>query len=179
MAGITELAPAIPLLPFASFVIALTAAVFAPTVLPKRGAIPGIVATGGSLLLSAWALLAVRGGTVVNEELLTWSVAPGFEHDLHFGVLVDPLSALMLVIVSLVAFLVHVFSLGYMNAEGETGLNRYYAELGLFTFSMLAFVFSGSGCARTCSSASGSASRGRRRLRRRRSWSPASGTTSS
>ena len=59
---------------------------------------------------------------------------------LHFGVLVDPLSAMMLVIVSLVAFLVHVFSLGYMNAEDEPGLHRYYAELGLFTFSMLFFV---------------------------------------
>jgi len=41
---------------------------------------------------------------------------------LHFGILLDPLSTMMLVIVSLVAFLVHVFSLGYMNDEGETGL---------------------------------------------------------
>ena len=139
MVTITELVPAIALLPFASFVIALTAAVFAPNVLPKRGALPGIVATAGSLGLSLWALWAVGGGNVINESLLTWATAGGLE--LHFGVLVDPLSALMLVIVSLVALLVHVFSLGYMNDEGETGLPRYYAELGLFTFSMLAFVY--------------------------------------
>ncbi len=55
--------------------------------------------------------------------------------NLHFGIFLDPLSAMMLVIVSLVAFLVHIFSLGYMNDEGETGLPRYYAGLGLFTVS--------------------------------------------
>ncbi len=49
---------------------------------------------------------------------------------------------MMLVIVTLVAVLVHIFSLGYMNDEGETGLPRYYAGLGLFTASMLAFVVS-------------------------------------
>jgi NADH-quinone oxidoreductase subunit L len=137
MAG--ELYPAIALLPLASFVVALTAAAFAPTILPKKGALPGIVATAGSLGLSLWAYWSVSNGDVVNEELLTWVAAGDLE--LHFGILVDPLSALMLVIVSLVALLVHVFSLGYMNDEGETGLHRYYAELGLFTFSMLAFVF--------------------------------------
>jgi NADH-quinone oxidoreductase subunit L len=46
----------------------------------------------------------------------------------------------MLVIVTLVSLLVHVFSLGYMNDEGETGLPRYYAGLGLFSASMLGFV---------------------------------------
>jgi len=46
----------------------------------------------------------------------------------------------MLVIVTLVSFLVHIFSLGYMNDEGEVGLPRYYAGLGLFSASMLGFV---------------------------------------
>jgi len=46
----------------------------------------------------------------------------------------------MLVIVTLVALLVHVFSLGYMNDEGETGCPRYAGGLGLFTASMLGFV---------------------------------------
>jgi NADH-quinone oxidoreductase subunit L len=50
---------------------------------------------------------------------------------------------MMLLIVSLVATLVHVFSLGYMNDEDETGLPRYYAGLGLFTASMLGFVVAG------------------------------------
>ncbi|WP_318570154.1 NADH-quinone oxidoreductase subunit L [Salinigranum marinum] len=137
MAGILDFAPAIVLLPFFSFVIAL----FAGRYMPKGGAFAGIAATGGSLLLSVATVLSVAGGGAYNETIYTW--AEGLEAvDLTFGLLIDPLAAMMLVIVSLVAFLVHVFSLGYMNDEGETGLPRYYAALGLFTASMLGFVVS-------------------------------------
>ena len=131
-----EVAPAIAIFPLASFVIAL----FAGKYLPKRGALAGITATGGSLLLSLWVMLTVAGGATYNEAVYTLVATPN-SFDLHFGLLLDPLSALMLVIVSLVSFLVHIFSLGYMNDEGEEGLPRYYAGLGLFSFSMLAFVF--------------------------------------
>jgi len=135
---IFDAAPAIALLPFVSFLIALAAGKY----LPKRGALAGIIATAFSLLLSVWLLITVAGGETHHETLYTW-IAGGEAAgavELTFGILIDPLSALMLVIVSLIATLVHVFSLGYMNDEGETGLPRYYAELGLFTFSMLAFV---------------------------------------
>jgi NADH-quinone oxidoreductase subunit L len=129
-----DYAPAIALLPFASFVIAL----FAGRFMPKRGALAGILATGGSLVLSIWMALSVAAGNTYNQILYTFVSPESFE--LHLGVLIDPLAALMLIIVSLVAFLVHVFSLGYMNDEGEIGLPRYYAGLGLFTASMLGFV---------------------------------------
>ncbi|MDL5363679.1 NADH-quinone oxidoreductase subunit L [Halalkalicoccus sp. NIPERK01] len=133
-----EYAPLIALFPLASFVIALVAGEY----LPKKGGLVGIAATGGSLLLSIWAMLRVAGGEVYDETLYTWVAGAGGETvSLSFGLLLDPLSTMMLVIVSLIAFLVHVFSLGYMNDEGETGLPRYYAGLGLFTFSMLSFVF--------------------------------------
>ncbi|WP_114578168.1 NADH-quinone oxidoreductase subunit L [Saliphagus sp. LR7] len=135
MATAFELAPAIAALPLAAFVVVLLVG----DSMPKKGAFAGIIATAGSLVLSLWALATVAGGEVYNQELYEW--AAGEEIAFHFGILIDPLSALMLVIVSLVALLVHVFSLGYMNEEGETGLPRYYAELGLFTFSMLAFVY--------------------------------------
>jgi len=134
-----DIAPAIALLPFASFVIALLAGKY----LPKKGAYAGILATGGSLLLSAWTFLAVGGGNTYNQTIYDWTAGVGSNViSLHFGILIDPLAALMLVIVSLVSFLVHVFSLGYMNDEGVEGLARYYSELGLFTGSMLTFVFS-------------------------------------
>jgi len=126
--------PAVVLLPFVSFLVALGAGAS----LPKGGAFGGIAATAGSFLLSVWIAATVAGGRAYNETLYTW--AGGAQFDLTFGVLIDPLSALMLVIVTLVALLVHVFSLGYMNDEGETGLPRYYAGLGLFTESMLGFV---------------------------------------
>ncbi|PSQ42574.1 NADH-quinone oxidoreductase subunit L, partial [Halobacteriales archaeon SW_7_68_16] len=136
MTGLLELAPAIALLPALAFVIALTVGEY----MPRKGALAGIAATAGALVLSAAATLRVAGGEVHTARLYTWVATESF--GFHLGVLIDPLSAMMLVIVSLVATLVHVFSLGYMNGEGETGLPRYYAELGLFTASMLAFVMS-------------------------------------
>jgi len=132
-----DLAPAIALAPFASFLIAL----FAGRYFPKGGAEVGIAATALSLVLSAFVFVAVLGGQTYDQAIYTF-VAGQETFGLQFGLLLDQLSALMLVVVSLIAFLVHVFSLGYMNDEGETGLGRYYAELGLFTASMLAFVMS-------------------------------------
>ena len=132
-------APAIVLLPFVSFLVAL----FLGDRLPKGGALAGITATGLSLALSIWVALDVAGfvgaTTSYNEFIYTWVAGVG-SVSLRFGLLLDPLSALMLLIVTLIAFLVHIFSLGYMNDEGETGLPRYYAGLGLFTASMLGFV---------------------------------------
>ncbi len=143
MATAFEFAPAIALFPLAAFVIALAFGKY----MPKKGALAGIAATAASLVFSLWAFVTVAGGETYHETLYEWAVGdPTSEAGVQgieftFGILLDPLSTLMLVIVSLIALLVHVFSLGYMNAEGETGLPRYYAELGLFTFSMLAFVF--------------------------------------
>jgi NADH-quinone oxidoreductase subunit L len=137
MVGAFDLAPAIVLLPFLSFLLALGAGRY----MPKGGALGGIAATAGSLVLSLWVFLTVAGGGAYNETLYTW--AAGVDEGtttLTFGLLLDPLAAMMLLIVSLVAVLVHVFSLGYMNDEEETGLPRYYAGLGLFTASMLGFV---------------------------------------
>ncbi|MFW5956792.1 MAG: NADH-quinone oxidoreductase subunit L, partial [Halorhabdus sp.] len=136
MTGAFDVAPAIALLPLAAFVIAL----FAGKYLPKRGALAGITALVGSFVLSLWALVTVWGGEVYNADLYTF-VTGQEALTLHLGILIDPLAALMLVLVSLISLLVFVFSLGYMNDEGETGLPRYYAELSLFSFSMLAFVF--------------------------------------
>jgi NADH-quinone oxidoreductase subunit L len=134
-----DFAPAIPLLPFVAFLIVLFVGYFAPRALPKGGAVPSILALAGSLVVSAWMALTVLDGGAYNENLYTW-VSGQETFSLHFGLLIDPLSAMMAVIVSLVALLVLVFSLGYMNDENETGLPRYYASLSLFAFSMLAFV---------------------------------------
>ncbi|MCH5233682.1 MAG: NADH-quinone oxidoreductase subunit L [Muribaculaceae bacterium] len=54
------------------------------------------------------------------------------------GFLLDPISALMLVVITTISFMVHLYSWGYM--EGEHGFQRYYAFLSLFTFSMLGLV---------------------------------------
>ncbi|MBS1948215.1 MAG: NADH-quinone oxidoreductase subunit L [Bacteroidetes bacterium] len=59
---------------------------------------------------------------------------------IDMGVLLDPISSMMLVVVSLVSLMVHIYSLVYM--KGEERFSTYYAFLGLFTFSMLGLVVS-------------------------------------
>ncbi len=57
---------------------------------------------------------------------------------IDLGIMLDPISVLMLVVVTTVSLMVHLYSLGYM--KGERGFQRYYALLSLFTFSMLGLV---------------------------------------
>ena len=60
--------------------------------------------------------------------------------NLHFdmGILQDPISVMMLIVISTVSLMVHIYSFGYMH--GEKGFQRYYAFLSLFTMSMLGLV---------------------------------------
>ncbi|MEW5766674.1 MAG: NADH-quinone oxidoreductase subunit L [bacterium] len=57
---------------------------------------------------------------------------------IELGILIDPLTGMMVVVVTLVSLLIQIYSLGYMH--GDPGLSRYYAFLSLFTFSMLTLV---------------------------------------
>ncbi len=57
---------------------------------------------------------------------------------IHMGILLDPISVLLLVVVTTISFMVHIYSFGYM--KGEKGFQRFYAFLSLFTFSMLGLV---------------------------------------
>lgn len=63
-----------------------------------------------------------------------------FTTDLHInmGIMLDPISVMMLVVISTVSLMVHIYSFGYM--KGEKGFQRYYAFLSLFTMSMLGLV---------------------------------------
>ncbi len=55
-----------------------------------------------------------------------------------WGILLDPISVMMLIVISTVSLMVHIYSFGYM--KGEVGFQRYYAFLSLFTMSMLGLV---------------------------------------
>ena len=57
---------------------------------------------------------------------------------IDMGILLDPISVMMLIVISTVSFMVHIYSFGYM--KGEVGFQRYYAFLSLFTMSMLGLV---------------------------------------
>ena len=66
----------------------------------------------------------------------TWLPLGSLRFDI--GMLLDPISVVMLIVISTVSFMVHIYSFGYMH--GEKGFQRYYAFLSLFTMSMLGLV---------------------------------------
>ena len=78
----------------------------------------------------------VLAGNTWNGALYTW-VTSG-ETKLEIGFLVDRLSALMMVVVTFVSLMVHVYTIGYM-AE-DPGYQRFFSYISLFTFSMLMLV---------------------------------------
>ena len=96
-----------------------------------------IAAVGLSFLLSLWALSASASS---HGELTypahTWITAGEF--NFAVGILMDPLTAIMLVVVTGVSLMVQIYSLGYMR--GDNGYARYYAYMSLFTMAMLGLV---------------------------------------
>jgi len=75
---------------------------------------------------------------VCNYEWLSFASIGAPNLVIHLGVLLDPISVMMLVVITTVSLMVHIYSLGYMH--GESGFQRYYAVLSLFSFAMLGLV---------------------------------------
>ncbi|MBR5531472.1 MAG: NADH-quinone oxidoreductase subunit L [Bacteroidaceae bacterium] len=76
----------------------------------------------------------------VFETLVPYNITWLPLGSLHFdmGIMLDPISVMMLIVISTVSLMVHIYSMGYMH--GEKGFQRYYAFLSLFTMSMLGLV---------------------------------------
>ena len=128
---------AILFLPLASFlVIALVIRPF----LNRNESLSGyltILAIGTAFVLSLVALAeVVRGEGEIGWEAHSWIVIGNL--DIALGILMDPLTAIMLVVVSGVSLAVQIYSQGYMR--GDPGYSRYFAFMSLFTASMLGLV---------------------------------------
>jgi len=89
-----------------------------------------------SFLASCWIFADVLQGHAFNGTVYTWLTSGGVR--LEIGFLIDRLSALMMVVVTFVSLMVHVYTIGYM-AE-DPGYQRFFAYISLFTFSMLMLV---------------------------------------
>lgn len=113
-----------------------------------RPNIAGIIGTLGMGFCAVLAYsVAYKYFFVIGKTADSWqSIMPinfewlRFTELLHIdlGILLDPISVMMLVVITTVSFMVHIYSLGYMH--GEVGFQRYYALLSLFSFSMLGLV---------------------------------------
>jgi NADH-quinone oxidoreductase subunit L len=134
----------IPLLPLAGFILL---GLFGRKYLKASS---GIIGTGLLLVSCALSLYTAYNYFFVDGKVgetyqaitavkYTWlSFSENVSIDM--GIILDPISVMMLVIVTFVSLMVHIFSLGYM--KGEERFPTYYAFLGLFTFSMLGLVIS-------------------------------------
>jgi NADH-quinone oxidoreductase subunit L len=80
----------------------------------------------------------VQDGARLNETLYTWMVVGGLK--MEIGFMVDGLTAMMMVVVTFVSLMVHIYTIGYMKED--EGYNRFFAYISLFTFSMLMLVMS-------------------------------------
>src|SRR6187397_2591336 len=134
----------IPLLPFAGFVLL---GIFGRKYFKNSS---GIIGTGLLLVSAVLSLYTAYNYFFVDGKVgdsyqtitaikFTWlSFSENVSNDM--GIILDPISVMMLVVVTFVSLMVHIFSLGYM--KGEERFPTYYAFLGLFTFSMLGLVIS-------------------------------------
>jgi NADH-quinone oxidoreductase subunit L len=99
-----------------------------------------ILAVGVSFVLSVVVLkhLYWDGGAADNYSVYTWAVSDGLR--MEVGFLIDRLTALMMVVVTFVSLMVHIYTIGYMH--DDPGYQRFFSYISLFTFSMLMLVMS-------------------------------------
>ena len=130
-------------LPFVSF---LLLGLFGMKMRPKAAGLVGtaVVAVVAAVsYVTAWEYFFVQGRAAAGLYPTTipwntlWLPISGTLH-IDLGILLDPISVMMLVVISTVSLMVHIYSFGYM--KGERGFQRYYAFLSLFTMSMLGLV---------------------------------------
>ena len=130
------------LLPLLSFILT---GLLGTRLKPVAAGTFGTVVTGIVAALSYWTAFsyfsAGRNAEGVFPTIIPWNTEwLPFNSNLQIdlGILLDPISVMMLVVISTVSFMVHIYSFGYM--KGETGFQRYYSFLSLFTMSMLGLV---------------------------------------
>ena len=99
-----------------------------------------IIGVAVSCALSCWVLyqLVGQGASPFNENIYTFFQVGNYSA--HVGFMIDKLTAMMMVVVTFVSLLVHVYTIGYM-AE-DPGYQRFFSYISLFTFSMLMLVMS-------------------------------------
>ncbi|MBF0506901.1 MAG: NADH-quinone oxidoreductase subunit L [Nitrospirae bacterium] len=123
----------IPLLPLTAFLINI---LFGKSAIKDKAHWIAIPAVFGSFVLALMAFAEVMGGKVINQDIYTWIVSGTFKASVGF--LIDQLTAIMLIVVTSISLLVHIYSVGYMHGDG--GYYRFFSYLSLFTFSMLMLI---------------------------------------
>jgi NADH-quinone oxidoreductase subunit L len=111
-----------------------------------RGRSAGWIATGAiflAFLAALGALISIQGHSPQHRELVSslWNYAVTVGIDAHMSILVDPLSVYMILVVTGISTLIHLYSVSYMDKD--RGFVRYFSYLNFFVFSMLLLVLAG------------------------------------
>ena len=125
----------VPLAPLAGAIIA---GLFGKAVGRKGAHTVTILGVLIAFICSAMVLMQVLDGARFAGTLYEWAVLGGLK--MEVGFLVDGLTAMMMVVVTFVSLMVHVYTIGYM--EEDPGYQRFFSYISLFTFSMLMLVMS-------------------------------------
>jgi NADH-quinone oxidoreductase subunit L len=144
MHSLIQLSIVVLLLPLLSFVILI----FFNRRLPRRGDFVGVGILGTAFGISAYIFWQVIVQSYDPAFRVAWDFTwinlgnvPGVGPlQIRMGVVIDNLTSIMLAMVTLISLLVHLYSTGYM--AGDKNYGRYFAFLGIFTFSMLGIVLS-------------------------------------
>jgi NADH-quinone oxidoreductase subunit L len=124
------------IVPLAPLMAAIVAGLFG-RVIGRAGAHwVTIVAVGISFFASCIVFVDVLNGNGYNGSVYTWLTSGGTRFEIGF--LIDRLTALMMVVVTFVSWMVHIYTIGYM--ADDPGYQRFFAYISLFTFSMLMLV---------------------------------------
>jgi NADH-quinone oxidoreductase subunit L len=126
---------AVPLLPLLAAIIV---GLFGKQ-LPRAAAhLLTIFGVGASFALSLYVLNDMMTSAPYNETVYSWLKSGNFSFEIGF--LIDRLSAMMMVVVTFVSLMVHIYTIGYMHED--KGYARFFSYISLFTFSMLMLVMS-------------------------------------
>ncbi|HLK33675.1 MAG TPA: hypothetical protein VKT29_11335, partial [Terriglobales bacterium] len=132
-----QLTGIIPAIPFFTF---LLLAVFGPRLARRAVSLVGVGSIGASTIISAIVtyrfVSAPPTGWSYHQIIWQWMSVSGFQADIGFYL--DALSVVMVLVITFVAFLIHLYSTEYM--EGDEGYSRFFAYMNLFVASMVTLV---------------------------------------
>jgi NADH-quinone oxidoreductase subunit L len=132
----------IPVLPFAGFLVNAALGRRLPKSISGGAACLAMIAAFAVSLMSVLRLEGLTGGHAIRETVFTW--LPSGDLQVPFELYLDPLSALMILVITGIGSLIHIYSTGYMHEETDAEYARYFSYLNLFASFMLVLVLGAS-----------------------------------
>ncbi|KAI5914945.1 NADH-quinone oxidoreductase subunit L [Thauera sp. 2A1] len=126
------------LVPLAPLAGAILAGLFGKAIGRAGAHVATILGVAVAFVASVFVFRDVQAGNTFNGTIYTWMMAGGIKFEVGF--LIDSLTVMMMLVVTFVSLMVHIYTIGYMSED--PGYQRFFSYISLFTFSMLMLVMS-------------------------------------